>query len=312
VVLTFQVRVSLDKKWAVLAVPMLFASMGLAQPPAGGPANPGQTLGFPPGAGGPGGGGFGAGGAGGAGRVRSSVGSQGPLPEHQAYSKETIAAGQTLFVQQCGFCHGRDASGGESGPDLTKSQLVRTDKAGENIGQVIHNGRADKGMPSFSLPDNEVTSLVAFIHNQQDQAMSQNGNRKGVLASDLQTGNAEAGKAYFNGAGTCSTCHSATGDLAGIASRLQGLQLEQQMLMPRRAQSKVTVTAAGGKTITGTLAYHDEFMIGLTDSTGGYHSWPASSVKFKIDNPTDGHVKLLSKYSDDDIHNLLAYLQTLK
>ena len=191
----FRVRVSLDKRWLALAAPVLFASFGLAQPPAGRPANPGQTLGFPPGAGGPGAGGPGAGGPGGAGRVRSSVGSQGPLPEHQAYSKETIAAGQTLFVQQCGFCHGRDASGGESGPDLTKSQVVRTDKAGENIGQVVHNGRPDKGMPSFSLPDNEVTSLVAFIHNQQDQALSKNGNRKGVLPSDLQTGNAEAGKA---------------------------------------------------------------------------------------------------------------------
>ena len=83
------------------------------------------------------------------------------------------------------------------------------------------------------------------------------------------------------------------------------------MLVPRRAQSKVTVTA-GGKTITGTLAYHDEFMIGLIDSTGGYYSWPTASVKYKIDSPTEGHVQLLSKYSDDDIHNLLAYLQTLK
>ena len=108
----------------------LFASMGHAQPPAGL-----QPLGPPPGGGG---------------RVRSSVGSQGPLPVHQAYPQATIASGQTLFVQQCGFCHGRDASGGESGPDLTKSKLVSSDKAGENIGQVIHEGRPQKGMPSFN------------------------------------------------------------------------------------------------------------------------------------------------------------------
>lgn len=266
--------------------------MGHAQPPAGL-----QPLGPPPG---------------GAGRVRSSVGSQGPLPVHQAYPQATIASGQTLFVQQCGFCHGRDASGGESGPDLTKSKLVSSDKAGENISQVIHEGKLQKGMPSFSLSDSEVTSLVAFIHYQQDQAMSQNGNRKGVLPSDLQTGNAEAGKTYFHGAGTCSTCHSETGDLAGIASRYQGLRLEQQMLMPRGGQSKVTVTTVAGKAISGVLAYHDEFTIGLMDSAGVYHSWPASSVKFKIDSPSDAHVQLLSKYSDDDIHNLMAYLQTLK
>jgi cytochrome c oxidase cbb3-type subunit 3 len=266
--------------------------IGNAQPPAGL-----QQLGPP---------------AAGAGRVRSSVGSQGPLPTHESYPQATIANGQTLFVQQCGFCHGRDASGGESGPDLTKSRVVSSDKAGEAIGQVIHNGRPDKGMPSFSLSDSEVTSLVAFIHYQQDQAMSQNGNRKGVSTADLQTGNAEAGKKYFDGAGTCSTCHSATGDLAGIASRLQGLRLEEQMLMPRAAASKVTVTTADGKTITGAVAYHDEFTIGLIDQSGGYHSWPTSSVKYKIDNPTDAHVQLLSKYSDDDIHNLMAYLQTLR
>lgn len=231
---------------------------------------------------------------------------------HQAWPQTTIAAGQTLFVQQCGFCHGRDASGGESGPDLTKSKLVSSDKAGENISQVVHNGRPEKGMPSFSLSDADVTSLVAFIHYQQDQAMSQNGNRKGVLPSDLQTGNAEAGKAYFDGAGTCSTCHSATGDLAGVANRYQGLRLEQQMLMPRNAQSKLTVTTADGKTVVGALAYHDEFTIGLMDEAGGYHSWPASSVKFRIDSPTDAHAELLKKYTDDDIHNLMAYLQTLK
>ena len=247
-----------------------------------------------------------------AGRARSSVGSQGPLPVHQVYPQATIASGQTLFVQQCGFCHGRDASGGESGPDLTKSKLVSSDNAGEAIGQVIHNGRPEKGMPSFSLSDAEVTSLVAFIHYQQDQAMSQSGNRKGVSTADLQTGNAEAGKAYFNGAGTCSTCHSATGDLAGIGSRYQGLRLEQQMLVPRSAQSKVTVTTAAGQTLTGALAYHDEFTIGLMDSSGDYHSWPTSSVKYKVDSPTEAHVQLLSKYTDDDIHNLMAYLQTLR
>ena len=290
--MTFRVRVTRGSRWILRAAPMVvFTLMGNAQPPAGL-----QTLGPPPAAG----------------ARRGSVGSQGPLPVHQAWPQTTIAAGQTLFVQQCGFCHGRDASGGESGPDLTKSRVVSSDNAGEAIGQVIHNGRPEKGMPSFSLPDSEVTSLVAFIHYQQDQAMSQSGNRKGVSTADLQTGNADAGKAYFNGAGTCSTCHSATGDLAGIGSRLQGLRLEQQMLMPRAAQSKVTVTTAEGKTITGTVAYHDEFTIGLMDQSGGYHSWPASSVKYKIDNPTDAHVQLLSKYSDDDIHNLMAYLQTLK
>ena len=101
--------------------------------------------------------------------------------------------------------------------------------------------------------------------------------------SDLQTGNAEAGKQYFNGAGGCSNCHSPTGDLAGIASRYQGLELEEQMLYPKHAKSKVDVTLASGQTITGTLAYLDEFTVGLIDSSGVYHSWRIENVQYKVD-----------------------------
>src|ERR1700722_12475023 len=183
-------------------------------------------------------------------RPRSTVGSQGPLPVHESYAPAVIESGGSLFQQNCAFCHGKDAGGGESGPDLTRSKLVSSDVKGEAIGNVIKNGRVEKGMPRFNLADAEVTSLVAFIHSQQDKAMSQTGTRKGVDEADLQTGNAEAGRQYFNGAGTCSTCHSATGDLAGIASRYQGLKLEEQMLYPKDAKSKVTVTTSSGKVVT--------------------------------------------------------------
>src|ERR1700735_3270907 len=159
-----------------------------------------------------------------------------------AQTAELAAAGGSLFQRNCAFCHGRDAGGGETGPDLTRSKLVSTDIKGENIERVVQNGRAEKGMPSFSLSASELTTLVAFIHSQQDKAMSQTGTRRGVDISDLQTGNVEAGKRYFNGAGRCASCHSVTGDLSGIASRYQGLKLEQQMLYPRDAKSMVAVT----------------------------------------------------------------------
>jgi cytochrome c oxidase cbb3-type subunit III len=245
-------------------------------------------------------------------RSASAVGSQGPLPVHESYAPAVIENGGSLFQQNCAFCHGKDAGGGESGPDLTRSKFVSSDVKGESIGNIIKNGRPDKGMPRFNLPDTEVTSLVAFIHSQQDKAMSQTGNRKGVDDADLQTGNADAGKRYFDGAGTCATCHSATGDLAGIASRYQGLRLEERMLYPRDAKSKVTVTTSSGKVATGQMAYLDEFTVALVDSTGQYRSWPTINVKYKVDAPANAHIDLLSKYTDADIHNLMAYLQTLR
>jgi len=168
-------------------------------------------------------------------------------------------------------------------------------------------------MPRFEFSDQQITGLAAFIHAQQRQAaLANKGGRKGVDVSDLQTGNSGAGKQYFEGAGGCATCHSPTGDLAGIASRYEGLELEEQMLYPRHAKSKVTVTPASGPAITGTLAYLDEFTVGLIDPTGSYRSWRTGDVQYKVDAPVDAHVELFSKYTDADIHNLMAYLQTLR
>jgi cytochrome c oxidase cbb3-type subunit 3 len=88
--------------------------------------------------------------------------------------------------------------------------------------------------------------------------------------------------------------------------------LEERMLYPRDAKSKVTVTLPSGEKVTGTLAYQDEFVIGLRDANNTYRSWPTNKVKFTVDSPVDAHVEQFPKYTDDDIHNLMAYLQTLR
>lgn len=230
-------------------------------------------------------------------------------PAHEA---DLAKAGSEVFGQNCAFCHGRDAMGGETGPDLTRSKLVLSDSGGDKISKVVRDGRPQKGMPSFSFSSQEMDGLVAFIHSQAAKAAAQAGGRRGVDVSDLQTGNVEKGKEYFNGAGGCSKCHSPTGDLAGIASKYEGLHLEEQMLYPREAKSKVTVTLPSGEKISGTLAYLDEFVVGLRDASDTYHSWPTSKVKYVVDSPVEAHVEQFPKYTDDDIHNLMAYLQTLR
>lgn len=241
-----------------------------------------------------------------------SVGSQGALPTHAAFSADEAKRGAGLFTQNCAFCHGKDAGGGESGPDLTRSAFVTADKDGENIGTLLHTGRLEKGMPRFDFNAADTHALVAYIHTQQDAFLSQTGTRKGVEIEDLQTGNLAAGQAFFNGAGGCAKCHAPEGDLKGIATKYTGLTLEQRMLMPRDTKATVTVTTANGKTLSGTLLYQDEFTLAFRDASGQYHSFLNSSVKYKIDDPAHAHVDLLPKYTDDDIHNLMAYIQTLK
>lgn len=238
----------------------------------------------------------------------------------QTYPAEQIQAGRTIFAAQCGFCHGRDAAGGETGPDLTRSQLVAEDVRGDKIGPVVRTGRVDKGMPPFTLSDADIAAVVAFIHDAKARSESLVGERRTVDLADLQTGNVEEGQRYFNGAGGCARCHSPTGDLAGVAARFEGLTLLQRMLYPSgRGRSggspyapKVAVTLPSGQTIAGRLAFRDEFTIALVDSSGWHRSWPIDQVKFTVDDPLEAHAAQLSKYTDEDMHNVLAYLQTLK
>jgi len=233
-----------------------------------------------------------------------------PVPVKPDFSVDQVKAGESAFVQQCAFCHGRDTGGGEDGPDLTRSALVGEDLKGEKIGQIVRNGK--NNMPRFAVTDQELTALAAYIHMQRYLAETQSGQRKGVDTADLMTGNLEAGKAYFNGAGKCNSCHSPTGDLAGVAKRNDGLKLFERLMYPRGAKAKVTVTLSSGESITGERAFMDEFTVALRDSAGRYRSWPMSKVKVKVDDPAEAHVELLPKYTDDDIHNLMAYLLTLK
>ena len=255
------------------------------------------------------------------GRGQASPASQRPPQTKvtQEYPAAQIEAGRTQFASQCGFCHGRDAAGGAGGTDLTRSTLVAEDVRGDRLAPVIRSGRPAEGMPAFALDDADLAAIVAFIHDQKRQADLASGGRRSVDAADLQTGDAAAGKRYFDAA--CTSCHSATGDLAGVAARRQGLALLQRMLYPSQAgrggdpsrvPQTVTVTLRSGQIVTGRLAYRDEFTIALTDADGWYRSWPASQVTFSVDDPLQAHAAQLGQYTDDDMHNVLAYLQTLR
>jgi cytochrome c oxidase cbb3-type subunit 3 len=182
---------------------------------------------------------------------------------------------------------------------------------------MLKSGRPDQGMPAFNLNATDANAVVAFIHTQKKKFETLGGGRRSVDPSDLATGNAEAGRAYFTGAGQCSTCHSPTGDLAGIAARYQGLALLQRLLYPTAgrpapARPKATITLSSGETITGPLQTEDEFSLTILDAAGARQTYDKTAVKFKIDDPMSAHFDQLAKYTDADMHNIYRYLDTLK
>jgi len=238
----------------------------------------------------------------------------------QTYTAEQVRDGEVRFAAQCGFCHGKDAAGGESGPDLTRSELVAQDTHGDKLTPMIRAGRPNTGMPSFNgLSETELSAIVAFMHSQMDKFAEVGGGRRSVEPADLATGNADAGRAYFNGQGKCSSCHSATGDLAGIGKRLQGLNLIRRLLYPSGGfgaaatpSAKATFTLASGQTVVAPVATEDDFSVTVLDPVGARQTYQKSAVKVKVEDPLNAHFEQLGKYTDADIHNVYAYLESLK
>jgi cytochrome c oxidase cbb3-type subunit 3 len=248
--------------------------------------------------------------------IQSPAAAPRPKPAKiEAYPAKLIQTGELRFVSQCGFCHGRDAAGGESGPDLTRSELVAADTGGDKIGPLLSAGRPDAGMPSFHIKDEELKAIAAFLHTQANKFAALSGGRRSVEPEDLATGNAQDGRAWFNGTGGCSACHSATGDLAGVATRYRGLTLLERMLYPSGrpapAPPKAILALPSGQSITAPLVVEDEFSVTVIDPLGARQTYSKDKVKVKIEDPMSAHFAQLGKYTDAEMHNVFAYLQTL-
>jgi len=172
-------------------------------------------------------------------------------------------------------------------------------------------------MPAFpTLAESDLAAIVAFIHDQKTKAEAATGGRRSVEIGDLQTGNARAGRRYFESA--CKRCHSATGDLAGVASRFEGLALLRRMLYPGSQlgtparRPTAIVTTRDGESVTGEVANRDEFTIAVAEAGGRYRSWPVDRVSVTISDPLQAHADQLVRYTDATMHDVLAYLHTLR
>jgi mono/diheme cytochrome c family protein len=252
------------------------------------------------------------------------------LAQQQALTPPTDQAavdrGKALHVDQCGFCHGANARGGSGGPDLTRSVVVQEDENGRQLGEFLHAGRPDRGMPRFDLPDAQVRDIAAFLHAQ----IYLNSNRRLYKILDIIVGDAKAGEAYFNGAGRCTSCHSATGDLKGVGAKYEPVALQGRLLMPRgpgtptnpptplymdKTAVKVTVTPASGQPVTGGLVRLTDFEVTLYDAaTLQQRTWLRNGdvPRVVVTDPLQGHLDHLTKWTDADMHNMTAYLVSLK
>lgn len=239
------------------------------------------------------------------------------------FDQAAVNRGREDFLSNCSFCHGQDARGTSRAPDLARSFVVLSDVGGHQLGQFLQTGLPSLGMPPFpNLSGQQVGDIATFLHFQVQAARS-SGKPMNILVGD-----AKAGKAYFDGAGRCSTCHSVKGDLKGIGSKYNPVLLQDKIVNPRYAGQgyyavptvrlpyprRVNILLSSGQIVSGTLLYLSEFAVTLRNSTGERQTYKRDGQvpQIQVIDPLQAHQNMLMKYTDLEIHNLTAYLAEQK
>ena len=240
-----------------------------------------------------------------------------------------IERGKALYGINCNGCHGADLRGGDmGGPNLLRSQAALSDVDGELIVPIIQGSRQNAGMPAIPLSAEDSKAVAAYVRSVEAtigrQGMPPSA---GVAAPSILVGDAREGQAYF--AAKCASCHSVTGDLQGIASRYPDPKLLQNTWVSggrggRRGGGggdaanaravTATITMPSGERIEGRLLRIDDFLVTvvLPDATERTIRRNGDVPKVQVHDPMQGHRDLLAQYTDKDVHDLTAYLVTLK
>ncbi|MBS1801187.1 MAG: cytochrome c [Acidobacteria bacterium] len=224
-------------------------------------------------------------------------------------------SGSKIYAASCAHCHGDDARGTANAPDLLRSVPVLHDRRQMLYGKELAPLLTTLPGHNFKFGEKELGDLSQFLTASINGILRSGYNSQ---PTNLLSGDAKAGEAYFNGVGGCSKCHSTTGDFAGLGKRYSPSALQQKFLFPGsglfvKRKVQVTVKLASGKTYTGDLVRIDDFTVTLrekSDETLSFNRIPGTKVTTV--NPFAAHEGLLDKYTDTDIHNLTTYLVTLK
>jgi cytochrome c oxidase cbb3-type subunit III len=233
-----------------------------------------------------------------------------------------VEHGKTLYAINCQGCHGRDLRGGDmGGPNLLRSEVALADQHGEGIVPIIQGARQAMGMPKIGLSIEDSNAVAAYVRSVVAMIGVQGKPPEQQAPLDIVVGNAAAGQAYFDA--KCKSCHSPEGDLRGIATRISNPKTLQNSWITGRMRGEapdpgtiatVTVTPASGPAVQGQLVHIDEFIVvlKLPDDTSLSFQRHGDEPKVVVQDPLQAHKDLLPAYTDADIHNVTAYLVTLK
>ena len=302
----------MKKSFGIAAFVLTGVVVGFAQTPQPPPAGGGRQGAPPPG-------------RGGGGMLAGAGPSDKPVVDPAAADR-----GRKTWAAECINCHGTQARGSDNGPNLVRSVTVLRDRYGSQLGPYLKGHKLQSGAMGASLTGEQIQDLAHFLRQRVNDGLR---GSPIFQAGNVLTGDPKAGAAYFNGDGKCATCHSPTGNLAGIGTRLEPIDIQQRFLFPAAGGRggrggrgrgaapaaapstavRVTVTPPNGQPVSGVLVQMDDFFVSLRTDDGTPRTFRrVSGMKVDKQDPFAFHVELLDRITDKNMHDVVAYLETLK
>jgi len=300
----------MKKACAIAALVTLSAVYGMAQAPQQGrstqPPAGGGRQGPPPG-------------RGGGGMLAGAGPSDKPVVDPAAADR-----GRKTWAGECINCHGTQARGTDNGPNLVRSVIVLRDRYGSQLGPYLKGHKLQSGASGATLTEDQIQELAHFLRQRVNDGLR---GSPIFQPQNVLTGDPKAGAEYFNGEGKCVTCHSPAGNLAGIGTRLEPVVIQQRFLFPSSGRGgrgrgaapatanpvRVTVTLPNGQPVSGVLVQMDDFFVSFRTDDGTPRTVRrVPGTKVDRQDPFTYHIELLDRLTDKNMHDVVAYLETLK
>lgn len=248
-------------------------------------------------------------------------GGAGRASRFKIYPREAVDRGLPVYNSTCGYCHGDRGKGGKAGPDLIASLVTLHDEDGVQLAQFVKGAQHAK-LVKIDASETQMFDIAAYLHSR----VIYSSGRGEVHLDQVLIGDARAGERYFNGTGGCNKCHSPSGDLKGVGDKYDAATLQETMVMPRRGRGGfgqaasgptaryATVTLPSGEKMKGSPLRVTDFDVTLRLADGSTKTWAREHgiPQVEITDPLQAQIDLMTRLNDTDMHNLTAYLATLK
>jgi putative heme-binding domain-containing protein len=226
------------------------------------------------------------------------------------YGPADVAYGGRLYDAQCTTCHGANGDG-VGGVDL-RSGKFRNAATDQDLVRVITTGIPGTGMQAFRLDAAEITGIIAFLRNMNT-----------FDRGSVKTGDANRGRATFEGKGGCTRCHrvgtvgprvapdlSDIGATRSAGSLLRSITDPTSQMMP--INRPIRAVTKDGRVFNGRRLNEDTYTVQLIDDQEKL----ISLIKADLREYTIQTVSPMPSYKDRlneaELADLVTYLLSLK